>query len=361
MKTHAKRLAMGMLLGLVAVTCLAAVPASSTRNDYTGNGSTTAFAFTFRADASSWVEVYLGTVKQGGGYTVTRSVNQASSPGGTVTFAVAPANSVLVRIQRTKPLSQDSTWPAWGPFRAAALEGALDSLAMSDQQLQRGIDDINATIATGISGPSGPQGPAGSVSAAYGFSLTGGDLAASGAGLQRFTKSNGNLLIGTSDATHNVFFQTAGVTRFTMDALSGTLTSNGTATITGVPSPGMTSDVATKGYVDGAPLGARAWFMATAAAAGSFTYQKVYNVATITWSGNTASGSFTTALPAVPCAIVCAGAVSTVSGTPSIFYGTCPSTSTFSIVQYATTANATPLNFTGTAGPVLSCAVYAGP
>ena len=63
------------------------VSSTATRIAYTGNGVTTAFAFSWRFLATSEIKVYVNDVLQSTGYSV-------SAPGssGTVTFSSAPAN-----------------------------------------------------------------------------------------------------------------------------------------------------------------------------------------------------------------------------------------------------------------------------
>ena len=206
---YLKRIGFGLVVLAVASVALATVPSTGSRVDYTGNGSTTVFSFTFRADAASWVEVYLGGVKQSAGYTVALNTDQAASPGGSVSFLAMPAPGAAVRIQRTIALTQDTSWPTHGPFRAKTLEGALDRLAMQDQQLARAIADLG----DGVEGIQGPPGPTGSVATA-------------------------------SSAT-----------------ISGSATIGGTLAVTGTASaasPTLATHLATKGYVDG-KLAALVW------------------------------------------------------------------------------------------------------
>jgi hypothetical protein len=138
---------MHTLIAIVAALQVAAVTTTDTRVEYTANGSQAAFAFTFPSQSASWVEVYVAGVKQSFGYTVALNANQATTPGGTVTFTSPPASSAAVRIQRTVPLKQESVWAPYSAFKAKAVEGQLDARVMVEQQLDRRIGDAESTHA----------------------------------------------------------------------------------------------------------------------------------------------------------------------------------------------------------------------
>jgi hypothetical protein len=92
--------------------------------------------------SASHVEIYLSGVKQSSGYSVGLNANQASSPGGTVTFTVAPANGAAIRIQRLVPVTQETVLPSYGQFRAKDVEKGLDRLAYQAQQIDRYARDL---------------------------------------------------------------------------------------------------------------------------------------------------------------------------------------------------------------------------
>lgn len=131
----------------LASPALAAVSSTSSFQDYTGNGATTAFAFTFPTLTAGDVEVLVGGVKQTLGVTVTLNANQATSPGGTALFATAPANLAPVRVQRTVALTQGLVLQPYSAFPAKSVEKALDRLAMQAQQLERDRAALAATHA----------------------------------------------------------------------------------------------------------------------------------------------------------------------------------------------------------------------
>jgi hypothetical protein len=85
-------------------------------------------------------------VKQTAGYTVAVNANQTVSPGGTVTFAAAPAAAKKVRIERDAPLKQESVWTQYS-MKPGAIEKQLDVGLMQIQQVDRRVADAEATHA----------------------------------------------------------------------------------------------------------------------------------------------------------------------------------------------------------------------
>lgn len=107
---------------------------------YTANGVLTDFDFTFKTRNASDIQVYLDDVLQGSGYTVVLNSDQETSPGGTVTFDVAPADQTIVTIVREVPLTQEVDYQPYDPFPAETHEGALDKLTQITQQQQEELD-----------------------------------------------------------------------------------------------------------------------------------------------------------------------------------------------------------------------------
>jgi lysophospholipase L1-like esterase len=120
---------------------------TTTRNDYTGNGVTTVFAFAFKAMADAWVKPSLDGVDLTSGYTVARNADQDASPGGTVTFTNAPGFNVAVGIRRVVPLTQEVALSAYSPFPAKTVEHAVDQVTMQAQQLDAAITSEATTRA----------------------------------------------------------------------------------------------------------------------------------------------------------------------------------------------------------------------
>jgi hypothetical protein len=120
------------------------VSTTTTTNSYSGNGSTTGFAFTFKIFAAGEMIVILRSAT--GTETVqTISTHYSisgtgSATGGTVTFGSAPASGVTVLLKRATALTQATDYVENDPFPAATHEDALDKLTHASQELQEEVD-----------------------------------------------------------------------------------------------------------------------------------------------------------------------------------------------------------------------------
>lgn len=110
-------------------------------NQHTGNGVTTVFAFSFLLLLQADLKVYLDGVLQASGYTVSGVGNPT---GGTVTFSVAPANGVVVLLDRDIPLERLTDYQDGGDLLADTLNRDMDRLWMAIQ----GESEINARQVT---------------------------------------------------------------------------------------------------------------------------------------------------------------------------------------------------------------------
>lgn len=120
------------------------VATSTNRVDYTGNGSTTVFSFSFRIFANSDLVVTRATpagvettLVLGTDYTVTGA---GSYNGGSVTLASALANNYKLTILRELDLTQETDLRNQGSFFAETHEDVFDRMTMVAQQLQEQID-----------------------------------------------------------------------------------------------------------------------------------------------------------------------------------------------------------------------------
>ena len=120
------------------------VASTSNRVDYTGNGSTTVFSFSFRifdnadlvvtkADADG-VET---TLVLDTDYTVTGA---GSYSGGSITLGTALTSGHALTIQRVLDITQETDLRNQGQFFAETHEDVFDRLVMINQQLQEQID-----------------------------------------------------------------------------------------------------------------------------------------------------------------------------------------------------------------------------
>jgi hypothetical protein len=123
------------------------VTVSSTTNrvSYSGNGSTTAFAFShpFRLTADLVVTVRTTATgaeslkTEGSDYTVsgTSDAGTGGYSSGTVTFGTAPASGTQVHIDRVVTRTQTADYISGDGIPPASIEGALDKLSLAVQEL----------------------------------------------------------------------------------------------------------------------------------------------------------------------------------------------------------------------------------
>jgi hypothetical protein len=139
MKPYVKLFALALFLVLAGVTAYATVSTETNRVDATGNGTATAYTYTFKITDKTHLKVYVnGTLQTvDSDYTVS---GVGSDSGGTVTFTTAPASGRRVIILREVPLTQSTTYTNSGKFPAASHEATLDKLTMAIQQLKERLD-----------------------------------------------------------------------------------------------------------------------------------------------------------------------------------------------------------------------------
>ena len=118
---------------------------TTVKNSYSGNGSTTAFNYTFGINSTSELKVIirssLGTETT---KTITThyTVADAGAAGGTVTFTSGntPASGETVVLIRDTNLTQETDYVANDPFPAETHEDALDKMQMQIQEIQEEVD-----------------------------------------------------------------------------------------------------------------------------------------------------------------------------------------------------------------------------
>ena len=121
------------------------VSSETSRVEYAGNGSTTAFSITFPYQAKSDISVTLITDATEAETAWALTTNYTlSDPGatGTLTALVAPASGYTLRIERDVPITQTTDLVENDNLPSETLENTFDRLVMIDQQIQRQIDDI---------------------------------------------------------------------------------------------------------------------------------------------------------------------------------------------------------------------------
>jgi hypothetical protein len=122
------------------------VTSTTLRNSYSGNGSTTAFAYTFPINSTDEITVIersstgVETVKSEGSGSTNYSIVDNGASGGTVTMVTAPASGTTLVLLRNTALTQETDYVANDPFPAETHEDALDKALMQAQELQEELD-----------------------------------------------------------------------------------------------------------------------------------------------------------------------------------------------------------------------------
>ena len=117
------------------------------RDTYTGDATTTVFAYSFeilaKTDIAVYVDATLKTVDTD--YSVS---GLGASGGGNVTFTLAPATATKITLLRKQPLAQGSAYTLNEGFPSTRVEKDLDKAIMAIQQLQ---EELNRAIKLPIS------------------------------------------------------------------------------------------------------------------------------------------------------------------------------------------------------------------
>ena len=118
-------------------------------NSYSGNGSTTAFAYTFPINTTSEITVIersatgAETVKSEGTGSTNYGIVNSGASGGTITMVTAPASGTTLLIRRNTDFTQETDYVANDPFPAETHEDALDKLQMQNQELE---EELNRSL-----------------------------------------------------------------------------------------------------------------------------------------------------------------------------------------------------------------------
>jgi hypothetical protein len=134
----------GLCLLLATGAVLATITSETTRISYSGNGSTTVFAYPFTIIADGDLLVI---IRDASGNETTQTLTSdytvsgaGVDGGGNVTMVTAPASTETLTIMRNRALKQESDWATGGAFLAESLEADIDELTMIVQQLQEKLD-----------------------------------------------------------------------------------------------------------------------------------------------------------------------------------------------------------------------------
>ena len=123
------------------------ISSTTTKNSYSGNGSTTTFAYGFYIPAATDIQVYVRSAtgtetlkSQGTGSTNYAITNVGNASGGNIVFVTAPASGETVVLRRNTAKTQATDYVANDPFPAETHEDALDKLTIISQDLQEQVD-----------------------------------------------------------------------------------------------------------------------------------------------------------------------------------------------------------------------------
>lgn len=106
---------------------------------YVANGVQTEFGYPFPIFASEDLKVYFGGAPQYSGYDVLEAGNTA---GGTITFDTAPADGVVLTLERRLPLERMTDFLEGGDFSAQSINTELDYLTAGLQQVDRQLSPM---------------------------------------------------------------------------------------------------------------------------------------------------------------------------------------------------------------------------
>ena len=121
------------------------VSSTTKRNSYTGNGSTTTFAYSFKIFDDDDITVILRTTATGTETVQTKTTHYSvtgvgSASGGNVVFGSAPTSAQTVVLLRQTAQTQATDYTPNDPFPAASHEDALDKLTLMTQDQQDELD-----------------------------------------------------------------------------------------------------------------------------------------------------------------------------------------------------------------------------
>ena len=119
------------------------VSSTTTKNSYSGNASTTVFAYGFKIFSDDDITVIIRTDSTGAEVTKTKTTHYTvsgvgSSSGGNVTFTSGntPASGETVVLLRSTARTQLTDYTPNDPFPAASHEDALDKLTFIAQEIE---------------------------------------------------------------------------------------------------------------------------------------------------------------------------------------------------------------------------------
>ena len=185
------------------------VSSTTTKNSYSGDGSTVAFAYAFKIFADADLEVIM---RASAGSETTKTLTRhysvsgaGSDSGGTVTFTTGntPASGETVVIRRKLTLTQGTDYGENDPFPANSHEDGLDRLTFIAQGIQEARDrSFKVSKTNSITTPEFTDDASTRASKLLGFSSDGNNLEATTGRVSSVSVSNVAVSGGASqDAT----------------------------------------------------------------------------------------------------------------------------------------------------------------
>jgi len=122
------------------------ISTTTIKNSFSGDGSTTAFTYTFPINTTSEILVIersatgSETIRAEGTGSTNYGIVNNGAAGGIVTMVTAPVSGVTLILRRNTSLTQETDYVANDPFPAETHEDALDKLQMQTQELQEQAD-----------------------------------------------------------------------------------------------------------------------------------------------------------------------------------------------------------------------------
>ena len=123
------------------------ISTTTIKNSYSGDGSTTAFTYTFKITDQDDIDVI---IRSANGTETTKTITThytvsgvGNAGGGTITFTSGniPTNTETVLLRRSTPQTQGVDLIENDPLNADTLEDALDKLTSINQELQEEVTD----------------------------------------------------------------------------------------------------------------------------------------------------------------------------------------------------------------------------
>ena len=121
------------------------ISTTTIKNSFTGNGSTTAFTYTFPINTTAEILVIersatgAETIRAEGTGSTNYGIANNGAAGGIVTMVTAPAAGVTLILRRNTALTQETDYVANDPFPAETHEDTLDKLQMQIQEVQEEV------------------------------------------------------------------------------------------------------------------------------------------------------------------------------------------------------------------------------